>query len=126
METTFDKTAGQERSASGRSGGGVDEGLAQIKSAATEEIQSLIADVQDLVARISDLKDADVAQVRGRVLQALESAKLGLADGAESLTRQARKAASATDDYVHESPWAAIGLAALVGAVVGILASRRS
>ena len=34
--------------------------------------------------------------------------------------------ADTADDYVRESPWQAIGIAALVGAVVGILATRRS
>ena len=35
---------------------------------ASTEIKSLIADVEDLVARIADLKDADVARVRTKVL----------------------------------------------------------
>jgi ElaB/YqjD/DUF883 family membrane-anchored ribosome-binding protein len=56
----------------------------------------------------------------------VESAKESLADGAEALRRQARKAVSGADGYVRESPWAAVGLAALVGAVVGILVARRS
>ena len=37
-----------------------------------------------------------------------------------------KQVASSADDYVRESPWQAIGIAALVGAVVGILATRRS
>jgi len=30
------------------------------------------------------------------------------------------------DDYVRESPWVAVGVAALIGALVGILVARRS
>jgi ElaB/YqjD/DUF883 family membrane-anchored ribosome-binding protein len=56
----------------------------------------------------------------------VQSAKETLADGADALRRQAQKAASGADDYVRESPWVAVGLAALVGAVVGILVARRS
>jgi ElaB/YqjD/DUF883 family membrane-anchored ribosome-binding protein len=97
-----------------------------VKSAAAKEIKSLIADVEDLVARIADLKDADVVQVRSRVVRAVGAAKESLAEGADSLRRQAKRAASGADDYVRESPWAAVGLAALVGAVVGILVARRS
>ena len=33
---------------------------------------------------------------------------------------------SGADDYVRESPWVAVGFAAAVGAVVGILVARRS
>jgi ElaB/YqjD/DUF883 family membrane-anchored ribosome-binding protein len=60
------------------------------------------------------------------VLRAVSTAKESLADGAETLRRQAQRAAVTADDYVHDSPWQAVGIAALVGAVVGILATRRS
>ena len=102
------------------------EGAGNVKNVAAAEIKSLIADVEDLVARIADLKDSDVARVRTRVLSAVDAAKQTLAGGADSLRQQAQSAARGADDYVRESPWAAVGLAALVGAVVGILVARRS
>jgi len=49
-----------------------------------------------------------------------------LADGADAIRQRAQDVASSADDYVRDSPWQAIGIAALVGAVVGILATRRS
>ena len=36
-----------------------------------------------------------------------------------------KAAARATDDWVHENPWAAVGVAAGVGLVLGVLISRR-
>jgi ElaB/YqjD/DUF883 family membrane-anchored ribosome-binding protein len=78
------------------------------------------------MARIADLKDADVVRVRGKVQRAVDAAKDSLSDGAESLRRRAQNVAGTADDYVRDSPWQAIGIAALVGAVVGILATRRS
>ena len=54
------------------------------------------------------------------------AAKESLAEGAETVRRQAQNVWSGADDYVRESPWIAIGLAALVGAVAGILVARRS
>jgi ElaB/YqjD/DUF883 family membrane-anchored ribosome-binding protein len=123
---TFDGTADQARTAGRRINNDVVEGAHNIKSAASTEIKSLIADVEDLVARIADLKDADVARVRTKVLKAVETAKESLADSADSVRRQAQRAAATADDYVHDSPWQAVGIAALVGAVVGILATRRS
>jgi ElaB/YqjD/DUF883 family membrane-anchored ribosome-binding protein len=33
--------------------------------------------------------------------------------------------ARATDDYVHEHPWRAVGAAAGVGLIIGLLISRR-
>jgi ElaB/YqjD/DUF883 family membrane-anchored ribosome-binding protein len=120
METTFDPAA--ERAGAS----GSPDGMSEIKGVAAHEIRSLIADVEDLVARIADLKDADVVRVRTKVMRAVDSAKETIADGADTLRRHAQKAVSGADDYVRESPWAAVGLAALVGAVVGILVARRS
>jgi ElaB/YqjD/DUF883 family membrane-anchored ribosome-binding protein len=123
---TFEGTASEARASSRRVGKDITEGASNIKNAASAEIKSLIADVEDLVARIADLKDADVARVRNKVLRAVDAAKDSLAEGADTLRRQAQRAATTADDYVHDSPWQAVGIAALVGAVVGILATRRS
>jgi len=126
METTFDGTAEQVKATGRRVKDDLSDGMGNIKSAASGEIKSLIADVEDLMARIADLKDADVVRVRGKVQRAVDAAKESLSEGADSLRHHAQKVASTADDYVRDSPWQAVGIAALVGAVVGILATRRS
>lgn len=123
---TFDGTAEAAKAAGKRISGDISEGATNVKTVASAEIKSLIADVEDLVARIADLKDADVARIRGKVLRAVDSAKATLADSAETVRRRAQRVAATADDYVHDSPWQSVGIAAVVGAVVGILASRRS
>jgi ElaB/YqjD/DUF883 family membrane-anchored ribosome-binding protein len=126
MEANFDNTADQARATGRRMKNDLSDGINDIKSAASGEIKNLISDVEDLMARIADLKDADVVRVRGKVQRAVDATKQSLADSAESIRRRAQDVASTADDYVRESPWQAIGIAALVGAVVGILATRRS
>ena len=126
METTFDGTTEQVRASGRRLKNNLSDGVNDMKAAASSEIKSLIADVEDLMARIADLKDADVVRVRGKVQRAVDATKQSLADGAETIRQQAQNVASTADDYVRESPWQAIGIAALVGAVVGMLAARRS
>lgn len=123
---TFSGTADEARATGRRVGTDLSEGASNIKNVASAEIKSLIADVEDLVARISDLKDDDVARVRNKVLRAVDTAKESLAESADNVRRQAQRVVTTADDYVHDNPWQAIGVAALVGAVVGILASRRS
>jgi ElaB/YqjD/DUF883 family membrane-anchored ribosome-binding protein len=44
-----------------------------------------------------------------------------LAEAEEMLKRAAR----VTDDYVHDNPWQAIGIAAAVGILVGLMMNRR-
>ena len=125
METTYEPAA--DRDASGqRLQNDAGDATSHIKNVAVDEVRNLIADVEDLIARIADLNDADVATVRSKVMATVQSAKATLADSADALRRQAQRAASGADDYVRESPWVAVGLAALVGAVVGILVARRS
>jgi ElaB/YqjD/DUF883 family membrane-anchored ribosome-binding protein len=126
METTVDGTTEQVRASGRRLKNDLSDGVNDVKAAASSEIKSLIADVEDLMARIADLKDADVARVRGKVQRAVDATKQSLTDGAETIRQQAQNVATTADDYVRESPWQAIGIAALVGAVVGMLAARRS
>jgi ElaB/YqjD/DUF883 family membrane-anchored ribosome-binding protein len=126
MESTFDGTTEQARASGRRLKNDLSEGVNDIKSAASSEIKSLIADVEDLMARIADLKDADVVRVRSKVQRAVDATKQSLADGADTIRQHAQNVASTADDYVRDSPWQAVGIAALVGAVVGILATRRS
>ena len=133
METTHDGTTEQARAAGRRLKNDLSEGVTHIKATASSEIKNLIADVEELMARIVDLKDADVVRVRGKVQRAVDATKQSLAEGADAIRqgadavrRHAQDVASTADDYVRDSPWQAVGIAALVGAVVGILATRRS
>ena len=126
MDSTFDGTTEQVRASGRRVKNDLSEGAHDIKAAASTEIKSLIADVEDLMARIADLKDADVMRVRGKVQRAVDATKQSLADGADAIRQHAQNVAGTADDFVRDSPWQAVGIAALVGAVVGILATRRS
>jgi ElaB/YqjD/DUF883 family membrane-anchored ribosome-binding protein len=126
MEGTFDGTTEQARASGRRLKNDLSDGVNDIKSAASGEIKNLIADVEDLMARIADLKDADVVRVRGKVQRAVDATKQSLVEGADAIRQHAQTVANTTDDYVRDSPWQAVGIAALVGAVVGILATRRS
>ncbi len=126
MDTTFDGTTEQVRASGRRVKNDVSEGAQDLKAAAATEIKSLIADVEDLMARIADLKDADVMRVRSKVQRAVDATKQSLAEGADAIRQHAQSVAGTADDFVRDSPWQAVGIAALVGAVVGILATRRS
>jgi ElaB/YqjD/DUF883 family membrane-anchored ribosome-binding protein len=126
MATTFDPY-GEELGASGqRIKEDTSHAASRITNVAGEEVKNLIADVEDLLARIADLNDADIASVRNKVASTVGAAKETLSQGADTLKRGAQRAFGGADDYVHDSPWVAIGLAAVVGAVAGILVARRS
>ena len=94
-------------------------------AAASDEVQNLISDVEDLIDRVGDAADPEVKRLRAKVANAVVSAKRSIASGAEQVQRQAKDAFDASDRYVHDQPWEAIGIAALAGVAVGFLISRR-
>jgi ElaB/YqjD/DUF883 family membrane-anchored ribosome-binding protein len=63
--------------------------------------------------------------MRAQVDANLLPAKLRLQEMQADAVARARDAARATDDYVHDNPWQAVGAAAAVGFVVGMLMTRR-
>jgi ElaB/YqjD/DUF883 family membrane-anchored ribosome-binding protein len=126
MNTPYEAVPDHVQNSVDRLGGDLKGGAQRVQAAGAGEIKNLIADVEDLVARVANLKDADVVRVRNKVENALASAKQSVANGADTVRRSARQAASTADDYVRDNPWQALGVAALVGVTIGFLASRRS
>ena len=66
-----------------------------------------------------------MAAVRSRVEASLATAKEKMSDAQAAMLAKTRAAAKATDEYVHVHPWKAVGVAAGVGLVVGLLIGRR-
>jgi ElaB/YqjD/DUF883 family membrane-anchored ribosome-binding protein len=52
-------------------------------------------------------------------------AKARIADAGHLAAQQTREAAKAADDYVRENPWTAVGIAAGVGILIGVLINRK-
>lgn len=89
------------------------------------DLKQVMIDAEALLAATSDDASAGMAQLRERVADTLLKAKDGLLDAQEAVSERARAAAKATDHYVHDHPWKAVGIAAGVGLLLGMLISRR-
>ena len=100
-----------------------------VKDYASDELRAFLADVEDLVKRVGNVTDADVARARAKVVGALGDVRRIASDSTDSLRERARAVAGQADDYVRDRPWTAIGLAAAVGLIVGVgvtaMSSRR-
>jgi ElaB/YqjD/DUF883 family membrane-anchored ribosome-binding protein len=48
-----------------------------------------------------------------------------MADAQDIVVEKSKAAAKVTDEYVHDNPWRAIGAAAGIGLVIGLLIGRR-
>jgi ElaB/YqjD/DUF883 family membrane-anchored ribosome-binding protein len=124
-QTTVETTAGDMRRDARGLGGAARDAAQQAGVAASDEVQNLIADVEDLIGRVGDAADPELRRLKSKVAAAVKSTKSSLADGAELVQRQARETFEIGDRYVHNRPWEAIGIAAIAGLAVGFLASRR-
>ena len=89
------------------------------------DLRTIIADAEELLRATASQAGEKVATARARVQDSLDSAKLKLELLGEEAADQARVAVRATDDYVHDHPWQAVGIAALVGLVLGMMVSRK-
>jgi ElaB/YqjD/DUF883 family membrane-anchored ribosome-binding protein len=106
--------------------------LPAAESAADVNKQKLIHDFKVVVADAEALLKATAGQggdaltaVLARVEDSLASAKAKLGDVEAELAVKTKAAAAATDEYVHTHPWHAVGVAAGVGLIVGLLIGRR-
>ncbi|MGH8144392.1 MAG: DUF883 family protein [Steroidobacteraceae bacterium] len=92
----------------------------QTREFASRELRAFLADVEELVKKVANISDADVARVRMKVANALNDVRRTASSTADNLRERARAAADVTDAYVRGSPWTAIGLAAAVGVLLGV------
>lgn len=88
-------------------------------------LRRVISDAEDLLAATAGETDSRIADLRARARKNLAVARDKLADADAALRASARRAADATDEYVHENPWSSIGAAAAVGMLIGVLLGRR-
>jgi ElaB/YqjD/DUF883 family membrane-anchored ribosome-binding protein len=98
----------------------------KVKKYANASINDFLDNVDDLTKAIKDVETPEIARVRAKVKMALGAAKSALADGAAQVRGQARHVSRTTDTYVRDNPWQVVGIAAVVGVVLGVLMSRRS
>jgi len=96
------------------------------KDYANGKINNFIENVEDLTLALKDVDTPEIARVKAKVKIALAAAKSALSDGAAQVRSQARQVSRTTDTYVRDNPWQVVGIAALIGIAVGVLASRRS
>lgn len=90
-----------------------------------DDLKAVIADAEELLALTADQAGEGAVKLRERVKVRLTAARERLSDLQASAVERAKAAGLAADSYVHEKPWHAIGAAAALGVVVGMLIGRR-
>ena len=89
------------------------------------DLKVVVADAEELLRATASQAGEKVVAARERIQASLATAKVKLSDAEQVLLEKSKLAAKATDEYVRENPWQAVGAAALAGLVLGVLISRR-
>lgn len=89
------------------------------------DFKVVIADAEALLKATANQGDKKLAEVRARAEESLKIVKDRLAEAQAALLARTKEAVKATDTYVHDNPWRAVGVAAAVGLVIGLLIGRR-
>lgn len=91
-----------------------------------DDFDKLVRDSEALLRSLATVSGEKALSVRESLEENLRSAKTRVREIQESAMDKASGAAREADTYVRDNPWTAIGVAAAVGVVVGvILTSRR-
>lgn len=91
----------------------------------TTDLKAVRTDLEDIARSIADVAGEKAAGVRARIEVRLKDIKARLEDVEEIVVDKTKACARATDDFVHDHPWKAVGVASLVGLLLGVLISRR-
>lgn len=89
------------------------------------DLKLVMGDAEELLRATASQAGEKVSAARERVQASLANARIKLADAERAVVDHTRKAARATDEYVREKPWQAVGVAAGIGFLLGLLINRR-
>lgn len=90
-----------------------------------DDFSAMLTEAEELLRRAGNETGERAKDLRAQVEAKLLAAKLRLQELEGEAMDRAKIAARATDDYVHDNPWYAIGIAAAAGFAIGLLINRR-
>src|ERR1700741_4530172 len=95
------------------------------KDKLAQDFKVVVADAEELLRATASQAGEKVSAVREKVQDSLHRAKIKLAEAEDVLVEKGKQAARVTDEYVHAHPWRAVGVAAGIGLIIGLLIGRR-
>jgi len=89
------------------------------------DLRAVLEDAEALLSATAGQAGERIQKARERATETISAARERLVDAQEEVTKRAREAARDTDRYVRDNPWQAVGIAAGVAFIIGVLVSRR-
>ena len=90
-----------------------------------EDLQAVIRDAEGLLRATAAHGGEKLQEVRDRAEESVRQAKDRLAGLEQEALQRAEALAGEAHEFVRTKPWQAVGIAAGIGLVLGLLLSRR-
>ena len=95
------------------------------KDKLVQDFKIVVSDAEELLKATASQAGEKVAVARERIQDSLHKAKVKLAEAEDVIVHETKQTAHAADEYVRDNPWRAVGIAAGVGLIIGLLIGRR-
>ena len=95
------------------------------KQKLVSDMKVVVSDAEEILRATAGVAGEKMVDLRERIAERLRDAKLRLADAEAALVDKTKAAARATDDFVNDKPWKAVGIAAGVGLLLDVIIDRR-
>ncbi len=95
------------------------------ESKVVNTLKGVISDAQEILDSTKNATGEKIAALRESISIKLRDAKERLQDAEAAIVERSKACARATDDFVNDNPWKAVGIAAVIGLALGVLIGRR-
>ena len=89
------------------------------------DLNAVLLDAEELLRQAGQATGEEARELRSRAQAAIGRAKDSLVHLEQRAVAQTKAAAHATDNWVHEHPWTAVGIAAGLAFLVGLVVNRK-
>jgi ElaB/YqjD/DUF883 family membrane-anchored ribosome-binding protein len=90
-----------------------------------DDLKQVMRDAEELVKAVGGQAGQGTEEIRARAEEALQEIRARLAAIKDGAASRANSAAASADAQLRNNPWAAIGIAAAVGLLAGLLLGWR-
>ena len=95
------------------------------KEKLVDDFKVVLHDADILLRETAGQLGEKARDAREKLERGIKTARERMGDIQRQSVEQAKVAAKATDQFVHEHPWQSVGIAFVAGALVGVLLGRR-
>jgi ElaB/YqjD/DUF883 family membrane-anchored ribosome-binding protein len=89
------------------------------------DVNAVLVDAEELLRQAAHATGEEARELRGRAQAAIARAKESVLELEQRAMAHTKAAAHATDHWVHEHPWTAVGIAAGLAFLVGLAVNRK-